>query len=84
MSHRSGSLATILSSSSVFAVDSRGDMQLGMMAGTSPSICALSGGGWQVAFQANTGNLWVVGEDNRGDMQLGMMVGTSPSVVALN
>ena len=58
------------------------DMSLGMMAGTTPSITALPGGGWQAAFQANTGNLWVIGTDNRGDMGLGMMAGTSPSIVA--
>jgi hypothetical protein len=48
--------------------DDRGDMKLGMMAGTSPSIMALPEGGWQAAFQANTGDLWIVGtQDNRGD-----------------
>jgi hypothetical protein len=36
-----------------------------------------------VAFQANTGNLWVVGTDNGGDMGLGMMANTSPSLAAL-
>src|SRR3954454_9688839 len=56
--------------------DDRGDMGLGMMAGTSPALAALPGGGWQAAFQANTGNLWIVGQDDRGDMGLGMMDGT--------
>jgi len=38
----------------------------------------------QLAFQANTGNLWLVGtEDDRGDLQLGMMAVTSPSIVDL-
>ena len=37
----------------------------------------------QGAFQANTGNLWVVGADNRGDTGLGMMAGTSPSIAGL-
>jgi len=38
-------------------------------------------GGWQAAFQANTGDLWIVGTtDDRGDMKLGMMAGTSPSI----
>jgi hypothetical protein len=47
-----------------------------MMAG--PSITAVPGGGWQCAFQANTGDLWVVGTaDHRGDMHLGMMAGTN-------
>ena len=67
----------------VVGSDPRNDMQLGMMAATSPSICALPGGGWQVAFQANTGDLWVVGSDPRNDMQLGMMAATSPSICAL-
>jgi hypothetical protein len=58
-------------------------MQLGMRAGTSPSIAALRGGGWECAFQANTGNLWVIGNDDRGNMQLGMQAGTSPSLTAL-
>jgi hypothetical protein len=55
----------------------------GMLAGTSPSICALPGGGWQAAFQANTGRLWVVGADQRGDTGWGMKAGTSPSICAL-
>ena len=29
-----------------------------MLAGTSPAIAALPGGGYKVAFQANTGDLW--------------------------
>ena len=37
------------------------ELGLGMMAGTSPAITALSGGGYEVAFQANTGELWTVG-----------------------
>ncbi len=37
-----------------------GDMGLGMMAGTSPSITAVPGGGGHMAFQANTSDLWVV------------------------
>jgi hypothetical protein len=40
-------------------------------------------GGYVVAFQANTGNLWTVGADNRGDWGLGMMAGTSPSIAVL-
>jgi hypothetical protein len=64
-------------------------MNLGMMAGTSPSICALAGGvGWAVAFQANTGDLWVVGESSQGsfpgNMNLTMMPGTKPSIRGLN
>jgi hypothetical protein len=51
-----------------------------MMAGTSPSIAPLASGNFEVAFQANTGNLWTVGGDPHGDWGLGMMVGTSPGV----
>jgi hypothetical protein len=39
---------------------------------TRPSIIALPRG-WQAAFQANTGNLWLAGADNNGDTGLGMM-----------
>jgi hypothetical protein len=43
-----------------------------MMAGTSPSIAALSGGGFEVAFQDNTGSLWTVGNAGNADWKLGM------------
>ena len=58
------------------------DLQLGMMAGTSPSIAGLASGGYEIAFQSNTGVLWFAGtqEVNTG---LGMMAGTSPSITAL-
>jgi subtilisin family serine protease len=61
-----------------------GDLQLGMMAGTSPSISRLTGGGYEIAFQANTGNLWVTGTAGTADLHLGMMAGTSPSITALS
>lgn|GEM_PF-2940780 len=32
-----------------------------MLQGTSPNIAALAGGGYQVAFQANTSSLWTTG-----------------------
>ena len=39
---------------------------------------------FEVAFQANTRDLWIVGRGNNlGDMKLGMMVGTNPSITAL-
>jgi hypothetical protein len=50
-----------------------------MMAGTSPAITSL-GGGYEVAFQANTGSLWTVGTDSHGAWNLGMMAGTSPAI----
>ena len=60
------------------------DMGLGMMGGTSPSIATMPSGAWQAAFQANTGNLWVVGtQDDCGSMGLGMMAGTSPSIASM-
>jgi cell wall-associated NlpC family hydrolase len=39
--------------------------------------------GYEVAFQANTGNLWTVGTDQHGDWGLGMMPGTSPAITRL-
>ncbi len=54
-----------------------------MMAGTSPSITALADGSFEVAFQANTTNLWTVGGGGNTDWKLGMMAGTSPSITAL-
>jgi hypothetical protein len=57
---------------------------LGMMSGTSPSITALSGGGFEAAFQVNTGMLWVYSPANGWtNLFLGMMSGTSPSITAL-
>src|SRR5207244_13384022 len=46
-------------------------------------ITALAIGGYEVACQANTGNLWTVGPDGGKDWGLGMMAGTSPSITAL-
>jgi hypothetical protein len=58
-----------------------GGLSLGLKAGTSPSIAALAGSTYQVAFQANTGSLWTVGADDVGhNLNLGMMAGTSPSI----
>ncbi|HSX47704.1 MAG TPA: hypothetical protein VLF63_02930, partial [Patescibacteria group bacterium] len=55
---------------------------LGMMPGTSPSITLLSNGGYEVAFQANDGNLWITGSAGTQNMGLGMMAGTIPSITA--
>jgi len=60
-----------------------GNTQLGVMAGTSPSVTALYGGGHQIAFQANNGDLWTTGDWGTGDLGLGMKAGTSPSIAAL-
>ena len=35
-------------------------------------IAGLAGGGYEVAFQANTGNLWVTGDAGTADLGLGM------------
>ena len=59
---------------------------LGMMAGTSPSIASdpseneLTGGEYEIAFQANTGVLWSTGLYNQGSWDLTMAPGTSPSI----
>jgi hypothetical protein len=53
-----------------------------MYAGTSPSITALASGGFQVAFQANTTDLWTVGDAGDQDWKLGMMPGTNPAIAA--
>jgi hypothetical protein len=52
-----------------------------MAAGTSPSIDA-SSGGLEVAFQANTGDLWIYTPANAGNRNtgLGMAADTGPSV----
>jgi hypothetical protein len=50
-----------------------------MMAGTRPSIAALPGGGGEVAFEANTTDLYacVPGAAAR-NLKLGMLAGTNP------
>jgi hypothetical protein len=53
-----------------------GDLHLGMVAGTSPSISSTG----EVAFEANTTDLGTVGPGGAGDLHLGMMKGTSPGL----
>ena len=55
----------------------------GMKGGTNPSIAALPGGGWAVAFQANTGNLWVVGSAGEFREIAPMAPNTSPSIASM-
>ena len=51
------------------------DLDLGMMAGTSPSIAPEPTFEWMTAFQASTGNLWVhTSNGATRDTGLGMMV----------
>jgi len=57
------------------------DPELGMMAGTSPSIMTLTTGAYLIAFQANTGHLWIYSAaGGAADLELGLMEGTSPAV----
>ena len=63
----------------LFTLTSSGlvDTRLGMNAGTSPSINMWG----EVAFQANTGELWKYDAGGGGDdTRLGMKAGTSPSI----
>jgi hypothetical protein len=43
-------------------------------------MVALPGGGLEIAFQANNGDLYSTGSDGSGDSGLGMQIGTSPSI----
>jgi hypothetical protein len=54
-----------------------------MGAGTSPSITVFAAGGYQIAFQANTKNLYTIGRLPGGNSGLGMAPGTSPSISGL-
>jgi hypothetical protein len=48
-----------------------------------PAIAALPGGGFEVAFQATGGDLWVYGTDGTDNTNLGMAAGTSPAITGL-
>ena len=54
-----------------------------MRPGTNPAIVGLPNGSYEVAFQANTSDLWTVGSDNHDSWGLGMMAGTSPAITLL-
>ena len=56
---------------------------LGMEAGTSPAITALPGGGYEAAFQANTGLLWVAPNGTGQNTGLGMLTATGPAISSL-
>jgi len=58
----------------------------GMAAGTSPSITKLKSGsaGYQAAFQANKGLLYIWGPEGYGSLGQGMAAGTSPSIGGLS
>jgi hypothetical protein len=62
-----------------------GPTNLGMMSGTSPSICSMENATyWWVAFQANTGDLYIAAGANNNftpfNMHLSMMQDTSPTI----
>ena len=65
------------------------EFSLGMAPGTSPAIASLANGNdglphWQVAMQANTGNLITVGDFSLPqDTGFGMAAGTSPAIARL-
>lgn len=68
------------------------DTGLGMRTGTSPAITALNNGGFEVAFQANTGDLWIAGSIGNlsigsglfaSDLGFGMLANSSPSITAI-
>lgn len=57
--------------------------ELGMAEDTSPAIAALTTSGYEIAFQANTGDLWLVSPSGTAtDTKLGMKAGTSPAITA--
>jgi hypothetical protein len=55
------------------------DWGAGMDPASSPSI-TVAAGGYEVAFQTNTHDLWTLGTDGYNDWDLGMMPGTSPAI----
>jgi hypothetical protein len=57
----------------------------GMASGTSPSIAGLSNGQFEIAFQANNGNLYIYNSSSGpASTGQGMAAGTSPSITALS
>jgi hypothetical protein len=63
---------------------SQANTTAGMMAGTSPSVAGLSGGGYEVAFQSNAHDLWLRSSSgSQSDTTAGMGSGTSPAIAGL-
>ena len=56
---------------------------LDMAPHTVPSVAQFANGSPAIAFQANTGNMWTVGNGVSTDQYLGMKAGTSPSIAVL-
>ena len=57
--------------------------KVGVVPNTSPSIAALPGGGYEMAFQSPAGQLWSVGSAGWSNWNVGVAPGTSPSIAAL-
>jgi hypothetical protein len=53
------------------------------VAASNSSAGPVSAGGFEVAFQANTGSLWTVGSAGNHAWALGMRPGTSPAITNL-
>jgi cell wall-associated NlpC family hydrolase len=71
----------------LFTVNSPGgpvNTSQGMKSGTSPSDAAIATGGYEEAFQANTGSFVVVGTAANTNTGLGMLAGTSPAIAGLS
>ena len=49
-----------------------------MKTATSPAVTALDGDGYEAAFQANTGFLWVAPNGAGQNTELGMLTGHQP------
>ena len=81
----SGVTPTAASASGASASEPAGDdnWNLGMAAGTSPSVTALPGGGYEIAFQSSGGQLWTVGSAGWINWGVGLAARTSPSIAAL-
>lgn len=60
------------------------DWNLGVAAGTSPSVIRLSSGGYEIAFQSTSGTLWTVGSAGWTNWGVGVAPGTSPSITRLS
>lgn len=88
INYGAGSLATLQVARGTYYPDGHTEFTggfrnwgLGLMAGTSPSVTGLQTGGFQVAFQANTGSLWTVGDAGSQDLGAGMMRISSPAIL---
>ncbi len=62
-----------------------GDLHLGMYSSpypdAGPAIVGLSGGGYEIAFEANTNLLWTTGSDGTVNWGTGMYPGSSPAII---